>query len=183
MQYGGGLGGFIASRDEARYVAEYPLNLVSITETARDGEYGFGYCTHERTLYESREQGQDFTGTSVGLWTIVAAVYLALMGPEGMRSVGEAILDRAHDAAERLAAIEGVDVRFQPHFFKEFVVTFAGQTVPDVNAALLRRGIFGGQDLTATFPELDNAALYCVTEVHTPDDVARLAEAVEAVVR
>lgn len=183
MQYGGGLGGFIASRDEARYVAEYPLNLVSITETARDGEYGFGYCTHERTLYESREQGRDFTGTSVGLWTIVAAVYLALMGPEGMRAIGEVILDRAHDTAERLAAIEGVDVRFQPHFFKEFVVTFAGQTVPDVNAALLCRGIFGGQDLTATFPELGHAALYCVTEVHTPDDVARLAEAVEAVVR
>jgi glycine dehydrogenase subunit 1 len=185
MQYGGGLGGFIASRDEARYVAEYPLNLVSITETARDGEFGFGYCTHERTLYMSREQGRDFTGTSVGLWTIVAAVYLALMGPDGIREVGEAILDRAHDAAERLSAIEGVDVLFQPHFFKEFVVSFdaTGQTVPDVNAALLRRGIFGGKDLTATFPELGNAALYCVTEVHTPEDLARLAQAVEAVVQ
>ncbi|KON30363.1 glycine dehydrogenase [miscellaneous Crenarchaeota group-15 archaeon DG-45] len=183
MNYGGGLGGFIASGDEAEYVAEYPLHMVSITETAREGELGFGLCTPERTLYMEREKGKDFTGTTVGLWTVVAAVYLALMGPEGMREVGEVIMERSHYAAGLLSEVEGVEVVFSPRFFKEFVVNFGtDKPVRDINEELLGHKIFGGKDISGEFPELGNSALYCVTEVHSKEDVERLAGALEEVV-
>jgi glycine dehydrogenase subunit 1 len=50
-----------------------------------------------------------------------------------------------------------------------------------VNRGLREHGIFGGKDLSRELPELGRAALYCVTEVHTKDDVDRLAGALEEV--
>ncbi len=58
-----------------------------------------------------------------------------------------------------------------------------GQTVSEINRALLARDIFGGKDLSAEFPELGSSALYCVTEVHTQEQIDRLADALEEVIR
>ena len=57
-----------------------------------------------------------------------------------------------------------------------------GKSVADINAALLERKIFGGKDLSKWFPALGQSALYCVTEVHTQDDIDRLAGALKEVV-
>ena len=62
MHYGGGLFGFIASRDEERYVSEYPSWLISIGETVKEGEYGFGFTKFERTSYIGRDKSKDFLG-------------------------------------------------------------------------------------------------------------------------
>jgi len=77
-----------------------------------------------------------------------------------------------------------VRVVFPEGFFKEFVVDFAdtGKTVAEVNRGLREHGIFGGIDLSRDFPTLGQAALYCVTEVHTEADLDRLASAVAEVV-
>jgi len=185
MNYGGGVGGFIASRDGAEYVSEYPTHLVSIAGTEDGTGFGFGFCTHERTLYAVREKGKDFTGTTVGLWTIAAAVYLALMGPAGIREIGETIIQKSHYAARRLSEIPRVRVLFSPYFFKEFVANFddAKKTVREVDRRLIDHKIFGGKDVTSEFPELGNSALYAVTDIHTRDDLDRLARSLEAVLR
>ncbi|MGZ6219558.1 MAG: aminomethyl-transferring glycine dehydrogenase subunit GcvPA [Syntrophales bacterium] len=176
MNCGGGVIGFIASRDEEKYVREYPTFLVSITETAEDGQYGFGLSTYERTSFALREKAKDWEGTSVGLWTITAAVYMALMGPNGFWEIGEAIIQKSHYAAKRLSELKGIKVLFPANFFKEFVVNFdeAGKTVGDINKALLDYHIFGGKDISKEFPELENSALYCVTEVHSKEDIDKL---------
>jgi len=185
MNYGGGTGGFIATRDEAKYISEYPTQLVSITDTVRGEGFGFGYCTHDRTLYAVREKGKDFTGTTVGLWTIAAAVYLALMGPNGIKEMGEEIIQRSHYAAKLLSEIDGVKIHFTPHFFKEFIVDFGetSRTVREVNKCLLKHGILGGKDITAEFSELGESALYCVTEIHTKEDLERLASSLGETIR
>jgi glycine dehydrogenase subunit 1 len=81
--------------------------------------------------------------------------------------------------------VPGVAVRWPAGFFKEFVVDFAGtgRTVADINSGLRTRGIFGGKDLSADLPELGQAALYCVTELHTAADIAALVRALTEVVR
>jgi glycine dehydrogenase subunit 1 len=184
MNCGGGVGGFIATRDEPRYIAEYPTHLVSITDTI-DGGFGFGYCTHDRTLYAVREEGKDFTGTTVGLWTIAAAVYIALLGPNGIREIGQSIIKRSHYAEKMLNEIKGIETLFSPHFFKEFVVNFdnTGKTVNDVNKFLLEHKIFGGKEIVKNFPELGQSALYCVTEIHSQEDVTRLAETLNQAIK
>lgn len=184
MNCGGGVGGYMASRDEERYVREYNGFLISITGTEKPGQFGFGLASAHQTSYGMREQGKDWTGNSVYLWAIANAVYMSLLGPQGFREVGELIIANAHDAAHRIDQVKGVSVPFRSGFFKEFVVNFdgTGKTVAQFNKALLKRGIFGGKDLSPEIPSLGQSALYCVTEVHTGDDIARLVEALEEAV-
>ena len=185
MQFGGGHAGFIATRDEERYVMEYPSRLFGIAPTSVEGEYGFGDCAYERTSFAHREEGKEFVGTATALWGITAGVYLALMGPQGMVELGEGIMQRSHYAVMQISKIKNVKAPvFQSTHFKEFVVNFddTGKTVEEINKALLSHGIFGGKNLRKEFPELGNSALYCVTEMHTKDDIDRLVQTLKEVV-
>ena len=184
MNYGGGAFGFIASRDEEKYVAQYPSWLISIAETTNEGEYGFGFTRFERTSYIGRDKAKDFLGTAAGLWTIAAAVYMSLMGPKGFREIGETIIQRSHYAIDSLSRLHGVKVLFPSNAFKEFVVNFddTGKSVKAMNKALLDYKIFGGIDLSEDFPELGSSALYCVTEVHSKEDIDKLTESLMEVI-
>jgi glycine dehydrogenase subunit 1 len=185
MNCGGGTGGFIASRDEVRYAREYPTLLVSIADTAKPGERGFGLSLVHQTSYGMREKGKDWTGNSTYMWAIANSAYMALMGPQGFRDVGEIILQQGCYAAKLLAGVPGVRIVFPSHFFKEFVVNFdaTGKTVSAINKTLRAEGIFGGKDLSRDFPALGQSALYCVTELHTRSDLDRLAAAIEKIVQ
>jgi glycine dehydrogenase subunit 1 len=80
--------------------------------------------------------------------------------------------------------LDGVRAVFRGGFFKEFVLNFddSGKSVAEINRGLHEHGIFGGKDLTRDLPELGASALYCVTEVHTKDDIDRLAGALQEVI-
>ncbi|MGV9269588.1 aminomethyl-transferring glycine dehydrogenase subunit GcvPA [Kitasatospora sp. NPDC003701] len=171
QQYGGGQAGFIASHDDERLVAEFPSRLFGIAPTAVAGEYGFGDVFYDRTSFALREEGKEWVGTAAALWGITAGVYLALMGPHGMREIGETILARTRYAMRALASA-GALVREQDALhFREFAVE-----VPDADAllaALRLRNIFGGVRLGP------RVVLVCVTERHSIADIDTLAAAVK----
>jgi glycine dehydrogenase subunit 1 len=186
MQFGGGHAGFIATRDEERYVHEYPSRLFGVAPTRVPGEFGFGDVAYERTSFAVREQANEWVGTAAALWGITAGVYMALMGPQGFAEIGRGILQRSHYAAQRIAAIPGIRApRLDAPYFKEFIVDFTatGRTPAEVNRGLLEHRIFGGKDVSNEFPDLGPCALYCVTEVHTQADIDRLVEALQEVVQ
>nr|WP_281413514.1 aminomethyl-transferring glycine dehydrogenase subunit GcvPA [Microvirga antarctica] len=176
MNCGGGVGGYIASRDEVKYAREYPTLMISIGETIKAGERGFGLSLFHQSSYGMRDKGKDWTGNSVYMWAVANAVYMSLLGPEGFHDVGTLILQRAHYAAKRLEEIPGIRIRLEGPFFKEFVVDFneTGMSVAEINRRLRKEAIFGGKDLSADFPELGQAALFCVTEIHSQSDLDRL---------
>jgi glycine dehydrogenase subunit 1 len=100
------------------------------------------------------------------------------MGPQGMVEVSEAITSRVQYAIRSLSAIAGVGIRFPGSaHFREVVVDFSqsGRSVSEINRLLLERGIFGGCDLGRAFPQFKDHAIYCVTEVHTKEDIDALA--------
>jgi len=183
MSWGGGLGGFIASRDDKEFLAEYPSLMFGITNTVEEGEYGFGEVFYERTSYASREKGKDFIGTCAALHGIVAGVYLALMGPQGMKELGEGIMQRVAYAKDLIGAIPGVKLPIQGFDFKEFVVNFdgTGKKVAEINKALLTYKIFGGKDISEEYPMYGQSALYCITEVHLKEDIDKLVDALKEI--
>ena len=186
MNYGGGHAGFIASRDEEKFVMEFPSRLFGVATTRVEGEYGFGDVAYERTSFAVREEGKEWVGTAAALWGITAGVYLALMGPQGMEELGRGIMQRVRYTIRRLNQLSGVKTRFPntPHF-KEFVVDFnaTGKSVSQINQGLHKKGIFGGKDLSVEFSSLGQCALYCVTEVHTQADIDTLVKAIEDVTK
>jgi len=186
MYFGGALLGFLACRDVERFVSAMPHRLISITTTEQKGEWGFTYVLPERTMFAAREKARSFTGTATALWAITAAVYLSLLGPQGIRELAEVIMQKSHYAMKRISEIRGMRVPIfnSPHF-EEFTVNFdgTGKTVSEVNKALLEHGIIGGKNITKEFSELGETGLYCVTEIHSRADIDKLAAALQEAVQ
>lgn len=179
MSFGAGLGGYLATRQEEKYVMNYPHHLHNIFKNSK-GQFGYSRALPERTSYYVRDKGVEYLGTCVGLWTVTAAVYLALMGPEGMRELGENILYKSNYAQKKLAGLKGVTMPYAgSHSFMEFVLNFdgTGKTVAEINKALLAKHIFGGYDLSREMPQLGQSMLVCVTEKTALGDIDKLADA------
>lgn len=187
MNFGGGQAGFISTRDEERFVMEFPSRIFGIAPTCVEGEYGFSDVAYDRTSFgHHREHGKEYVGTQSALWGITAGVYLATMGPAGMAEIGDTILKKSHYAKQMLSSIDGIKTdRFTGGFFKEFVVDFnaTGKSVAEINKALLQSAIFGGYDLSSEHPELGQCALYCVTEIHAKEEMDRLADALREILK
>lgn len=184
MQFGGGHAGYIAVHDDPKFVSEIPLRIVGLAPTKVPGEHGFGEITFERTSLISRENGKEWLGTMANLWGITAAVYLALMGKNGMDEIGRVILSNTQYAKKVLSTIPKVRLRFPDScHFREFMIDFSdcNKSVTDINLALRERDIFGGYDLTGKLEGFSNCALYCFTEIHTKENIDRLADVLEEI--
>jgi len=181
MGAGSGVGGYVMVKDEYRYAKELKDMMYAASPTAVEGEIGFSFeASFDRTSYEIREKCAEYTGTSAGMHTAAAGVYLATMGPEGMKDVGELIMHRCAYAKNRFAKIPGVKVKLSGVSFKEFVADFSDtdKTVGYVNAKLLEKNIIGGFDLTNVYDGMDNCMLVCVTEIHSKGDIDKLVSAI-----
>ncbi len=178
MGYGSGLTGFIASHQKPEYIMNFPQHLYGLYENEK-GEFAFMRSLNDRTSYGTREKANEYLGTNSGLWAITVAVYLSLMGPQGLKELCDNVMYKCQYAMKKLSQIKGVTILFPDNAnFKEFVVNFdgCGKKVAKINKKLLEDKIFGGKDLSKEFPELGESALYCVTELTSKDDIDRLAK-------
>jgi glycine dehydrogenase subunit 1 len=184
--FGGTASGFMSCRLDEALLTALPNIYLAAVPTARLGEYDYFWGNFDATSYGTRGTSDDVIGCGSTMAGIVAAVYLALMGPVGMAELGDALRARAGYLAACLEGIPDVSTRRLAGVpFKEVVVDFSktGRTVSEVNGGLLKRGIFGGIPLEEDFPDLAGCALFSVTEEHTREDLDRLATAVEELLR
>ncbi|UCE29977.1 MAG: aminomethyl-transferring glycine dehydrogenase subunit GcvPA [Candidatus Bathyarchaeota archaeon] len=184
MNYGGPLLGIFACRDDMRLIRQLPGRTVGVTDTLDGKKKGFCMVLQTREQHIRREKATSNICSNESLCAVAAAVYLALLGPKGMRELGEAILSKTHYAMQLLAKTAGIRApMFKSAHFKEFVVNFdqARETVNNIHEKLLRHRVHGGKDVSEEFPELGEAALYCVTEMHSKEDIQRLAWALKTV--
>ena len=185
IQYGGGCAGFIAVRQEEKYINEIPTYLYGIAKTQNEGEYGWGRALNFRCSHGSRENAKEYFGTATGLWAITAGVYMASLGPSGIKELGETILQKTAYAIKELAKISSITVnQFNGFNFREFIINFdrCKKTVKEINQSLLKYHIFGGKDLSKDFPALGQSALYCLTEINSAEDIHKLTQALTEIV-
>jgi glycine dehydrogenase subunit 1 len=114
---------------------------------------------------------------------LASAVYLSLLGKEGLREVAELCYHRAHYAAQQIAAAPGFNVLTTAPFFHEFIVE-CPLPAAEVNNRLLEYGIIGGYDLHQAYcdrPEMLKRLLVAVTEMNSRADIDNLVEALTEV--
>ncbi len=177
--------GIFASKSEL--MRRLPGRLVGETVDDR-GQRGYVLTLQAREQQIRRERATSNICTNQALLAVFATVYLAALGKQGFRELGEQCVRRAHYAFDELTKIPGVQPVFGaqaaavPPFFHEFALRLP-MPIAKVNKALLKEGIIGGYDLTSTYPELDatgtgsSCALFCVTETRTRDDIDHLVAA------
>jgi glycine dehydrogenase subunit 1 len=179
--------GILACKNEKRFVSALPMLMVGILPTRVHGERAYTWhALFDKIFYGTREAARSYSGSSSFLMAIGTAVYMALLGPKGMKDLGSANMQKAAYAMRHIGRIPGLKAPvFQGPHFNEFVVNVdaTGHTVAEINAALLERGILGGRDVSKEFPELGQSALLCVTERHTQAEIDRLVETLAEVAR
>jgi glycine dehydrogenase subunit 1 len=178
LSYGGPYLGFMAVR--AGLERRLPGRIAGATVDGQ-GRKGYVLTLQAREQHIRREKATSNICTNHALMALSATVYLSLLGPEGLRATALQCVQKAHYAAQQIAAISGFTPFYDLPFFNEFVVR---TPVPaaEVNRFLLGRDIIGGLDL-APYGE-PNGLLLAFTEVTTRSDiddlVATLGELVPA---
>ncbi|MDE3101910.1 MAG: aminomethyl-transferring glycine dehydrogenase subunit GcvPA [Chloroflexota bacterium] len=119
MSFGGPYLGIIACRDAL--VRQLPGRIVGETRDA-NGTRGFVNTLQTREQHIRREKATSNICTNEAIAAIVASVYLALMGPRGLRAAAGLGVERAHRLAERLSALEGCRIGDEGPFFDRFLL-------------------------------------------------------------
>jgi glycine dehydrogenase subunit 1 len=173
MSYGGPYLGIMACREQ--FVRRMPGRLVGQTVDRR-GKRCWALTLQTREQHIRREKATSNICTNQGLLALRAAVYMAAVGPDGLRDVANLCLQKARYAIERLTAGKSLSLRFAQPTFKEFVVRVAGGRVDEFIAAALGKGIFAGVPLGRWYPELADCLLIAVTEKRTKAQIDQLAD-------
>ncbi|MBL4937567.1 aminomethyl-transferring glycine dehydrogenase subunit GcvPA [Clostridium sp. YIM B02515] len=170
MNFGGPYLGFMAST--TKLMRKMPGRIVGQTEDV-DGKRAFVLTLQAREQHIRRQKATSNICSNQSLNALAAAVYMSVMGKEGVKEVAVQCMKKSHYAYNQLIKSGTCKPVFNKPFFKEFVV----ETVLDsdkVSDELLQAGILGGYSLEKNYSELKNSLLFCVTEKRSKEEIDKL---------
>lgn len=170
MNFGGPYLGILAA--EERDLRQMPGRIVGETVDI-DGNPGYVLTLQTREQHIRREKATSNICTNQTLMAIAAAVYLAWLGPQGLRELGEACAAKARYAAEACIRAGARLLYPKAPFFKEFALAF-DRPAEDVRDGLLEAGFLVG-------PVIHDGLIVACTERRTGEEIDRLAKALEEV--
>ncbi len=179
LQFGGPYVGLFACSE--KLVRQMPGRLCGETVDA-EGKRGFVLTLSTREQHIRREKATSNICTSSVLCALAMSIHMTLLGEKGLRQLAAINHAGASAAADRLAAVPGVEL-VTPTFFNEFTLKLSKEARPVVRT-LADQGILAGVSLGRLYPgadDLENGLIVAVTETTTEEDVETLASALQEV--
>ena len=152
LGYGGPYLGFMATT--TKHMRKLPGRIVG--ETTDDaGNRAYVLSLQAREQHIRREKAGSNICSNEALCALTAGVYLAAMGPEGLKEVAESAMAKAHYLCRELLQLPDVKLRYEGAFFHEFLLDMP--KADEILAALDRKNILGGLPY-------EGGILWCATE-------------------
>ncbi len=169
LNYGGPYVGLFATRQ--KYVRQMPGRLCGETTDA-EGKRGFVLTLSTREQHIRREKATSNICTNAGLCTLAFTIHMSLLGEKGYRHLAKLNHAGAVKMADKLRAIDGVEI-LNATFFNEFTVRL-NKDAAAVVEELVDRDIIAGVPVSRLYPdrpELANHLIIAVTETTSEDDM------------
>jgi glycine dehydrogenase subunit 1 len=167
LSFGGPYLGILQTKKE--FVREIPGRIVGET-VDRNGKRCFVMTLRTREQDIRRDKAKSNICTNNSLNAIAALVFLATVGPKGVKKIAEINYKKSHYFKKRLID-EGFNLTFKGQFFNEIVVD-----LPFTDNVLKEKlslvGIEGGIPLK--YYAMDNSYLFSVTEMNRREDIELL---------
>jgi glycine dehydrogenase subunit 1 len=167
LNYGGPYLGIFAVRKEL--IRKVSGRIVGQTVDNR-GQKSYVLTLTAREQHIRREKATSNICSNQGLNALTAAIYLSLLGKEGLKEVASLCYNKAHYAAKKISELKGFKILNPGPFFHEFVVK-CPKPVEELQEHLLDHGILGGYDLSGSYPVFENCLLIAVTEMNSKQDI------------
>ena len=171
IAYGGPYLGFMATT--TKNMRKLPGRIVGET-TDDNGNRAYVLSLQAREQHIRREKAGSNICSNEALCALTAGVYLAAMGPAGLKEVAESSMAKAHYLCRELMQLPGVKLRYEGPFFHEFLLDMP--KADEILAALDQKGILGGLPY-------EGGVLWCATEKvskETLDEVVAIVKGVLA---
>ena len=160
LSFGGPYLGIFATKQ--KYVRNMPGRLVGKTKD-KAGKPGFVLTLATREQHIRRERATSNICTNNNLCALIASIYLASLGGNGLQTLAKLNYDKSEHLKSGLKKA-GYKIPFASSTFNEFVVDM-GDNFEEKYKALLSKNIVAGLPLKRYYPEMGNYYLMNVTEV------------------
>jgi glycine cleavage system P protein (glycine dehydrogenase) subunit 1 len=179
--FGGPLIGIFATRRDPNLLRQMPGRLIGLTNSKLEpSRRGYVMVLQTREQHIRRENATSNICTNEALFALAVSVYLSLMGPKGMREIGEHMLFKSHYAMRRLKE-EGVRAPyFGGGFFGDLSIETRTGSI-ELAKKLVGHRVLGGLPLGRFYSNLSTVSLFSFNETHSLDDVEMLVSALREI--
>lgn len=171
LSFGGPYLGIFATKQN--YIRRMPGRLSGMTVDV-DGRRAFVLTLQTREQQIKRERATSNICTNQGLMMLASTVYLAVLGKNGIKEIGEICFRKAHYLANEISKIPGYNLISDKPFFREFFVS-----TPAPPSVIIKEGkkenLLAGLDISKFFPN-KQGLLIAVTEKQSKDKLNHLVD-------